>query len=91
MPNLEKLAQFALLITVLHCPTSALADRSWESAIDAVSEKSSEYFDYAMRLGSGYPGTALNGIGHDRHICAIAGRMLGFDVEIKEAETFDHP
>lgn len=79
------------LVAALLTPASALAEISWEKAITAVEEKSSEYYDYAMSLGSGHPGTALNGIGHDQHICAITGRMLGFREEIEEAETLDEP
>jgi hypothetical protein len=37
------------------------------------------------------PGSAMQGIGHDRHICAIVGRMLGFEDLIKDAETFEDP
>lgn len=85
------LARALFLGITLYFPTSALADISWDSAIEAVSEKSSEYYDYALRLGSGHPGSALQGIGHDRHICAIAGRMLGFRDEIAQAETFEDP
>lgn len=91
MQNITLLSRAILLIIGLHFPTFALADRSWDSAIETISEKSSQYFDYALRLGSGYPGAALNGIGHDRHICAIAGRMLGFRDEITQAETFEDP
>lgn len=72
-------------------PSSLSAEISWANAIEAVSEKSSEYYDYALGLGSDHPGTALHGIGHDRHICAIVGRMLGFRDEITQAETFEDP
>lgn len=67
------------------------AQSSWEAAIESVSNKSSKYYDYALGLGSGHPGTALHGIGHDRHICAIVGRMLGFVDEVRQAETFEDP
>lgn len=85
------LARVLFLILGFHIPSFALAEVSWDSAIQAAREKSSEYYDYALRLGSGHPGSALHGIGHDRHICAITGRMLGFRNEIKEAETFENP
>jgi len=84
-------ARILLVVLGLQFPAAATAETSWEKAIEAVEAKSSEYFDYAFELGSGYPGTALNGIGSDRHICAITGRMLGFHDEIHEAETFDSP
>ena len=82
----------ALLVALgLQVPSDAISEVSWEKAISSVEEKSAKYFAYAYDLGSGYPGTALNGIGSDRHICAIAGRMLGFHDEIAEAETFESP
>ncbi|WP_171178195.1 hypothetical protein [Ruegeria sp. HKCCD8929] len=89
--NIATLARALSLILGLHFPSFALAEISWDNAIEAVSAKSSEYYDYALRLGSGHPGSALHGIGHDRHICAIAGRMLGFRDEIARAETFEDP
>jgi hypothetical protein len=71
---------------------SSEAQTSWESATDAVRAKGSAYYDYAISLDPmSRPGTALQGIGHDRHICAIVGRMLGFTSEIQEAETFEDP
>lgn len=91
MKSIMFLARAISLILVSHFPSFALADMSWDDAIEAVSEKSSRYYDYALDLGSGHPGTALHGIGHDRHLCAITGRMLGFKDEIKEAETFQSP
>lgn len=72
-------------------PNASHAKISWESSIEIVSEKSTRYYEYALKLGAGHPGTALQGIGHQRHICAIVGRMLGFVDEIFEAETFDDP
>lgn len=79
------------IILGFNLPSFALAEISWDGAIEAVREESSKYYDYALGLGSGHPGSALHGIGHDRHICAITGRMLGFRNEIKEAETFESP
>lgn len=68
------------------------AENSWESAIESVSRKSSQYYQFALKIDpTSLPGSALHGIGHDRHICAITGRMLGFREEIREAETFDDP
>lgn len=68
------------------------AQSSWESAIEAVSEKSHRYYSYAMSLDPmSQPGSAMHGIGHDRHICAIVGRMLGFVELIRDAETFEDP
>lgn len=64
---------------------------SWDAAIEAVREKSSDYYEYALSLGSGHPGTALSGLGAERHRCAITGRMLGFNEEIREAETLEDP
>jgi hypothetical protein len=84
-------ARILMVVLVLQCPAAVIAEISWERAIGAVEAKTSEYFDYAYDLGSGYPGTALNGIGSDRHICAITGRMIGLHEEIAEAETFDSP
>ncbi|MEO1538668.1 MAG: hypothetical protein AAFR73_13180 [Pseudomonadota bacterium] len=89
MKNTSTLAR--VLILGFLFPSSALAEISWDSAIDAVTEKSSRYYEYALGLGSGHPGSALHGIGHDRHICAISGRMLGFMDEIEQAETFEDP
>ena len=89
--NWTSLPRCIVFVAGLLAPSAGLAEISWEKAITAVEEKSSEYYDYAMSLGSGYPGTALNGIGHDQHICAITGRMLGFREEIEEAETLDAP
>ncbi len=80
-----------LLTFGLVLPQTSLAEMSWDAAIEAVSKKSSDYYDYALKLGSGHPGTALHGIGHNRHICAIVGRMLGFVDDIRQAETFDDP
>lgn len=85
------LARVIFLTLGFYLPSSALAEISWDGAIEAVSEKSSKYYDYALGLGSGHPGSALHGIGHDRHICAITGRMLGFRDEITDAETFESP
>jgi len=82
---------FLLLSSLLIFPKLAWAEISWEEAIEAVEEKTSKYFDYAMKLGSGYPGTALNGLNHERHMCAIVGRMLGFRDEIRWAETIEDP
>ncbi len=67
------------------------AETSWTSAIEAVREKSDKFYSYAIDMGSGHPGSALQGYDHDRHICAITGRMLGFRKEILEAETLDEP
>lgn len=91
MKNVSALARTLFLNLGFLFPSYALAEISWGSAIEAVSEKSSKYYDYALALGSGHPGSALHGIGHDRHICAIAGRMLGFRDEIAQAEMFDDP
>lgn len=67
------------------------AETSWTSAIEAVREKSDKFYSYAIDMGSGHPGSALQGYDHDRHICAITGRMLGFRKEILEAETLVEP
>ncbi len=85
------LSKAVALVIGLNIAPSASADTSWDRAIEAVEEKSSKYFDYAISLGSGFPGSSLNGIGGDWHICAITGRMLGFRAEIAEAETFESP
>lgn len=70
----------------------AATQLSWEDAIEAVEEKMFAYYNYAIELDPmSQPGTALHGIGHDRHICAITGRMLGFREEIAEAETLEDP
>jgi hypothetical protein len=82
-------ARILLMALGLQLPAIASAEISWEQAIVSVEEKSSKYYSYAMDQGSGHPGTALNGYEHDRHICAITGRMLGFREEILEAETLD--
>lgn len=88
---MKKLAGSLLICLTVIFPASLSADTSWKSAIEAVSKKSGRYYDYALSLGSGHAGSALHGIGHDRHICAIVGRMLGFRAEIQEAETFEDP
>jgi len=85
------IARALIIVLGVNLPSFALAKISWDDAIEAVSEESLKYYDFALGLGSGHPGSALNGIGHDRHICAIIGRMLGFRDEITEAETFDSP
>lgn len=81
----------SLLMALLLLVAPANAQVSWERAIEAVSEKGYQYYDYALKLGAGHPGSALHGIGHDRHICAIVGRMLGLIDEIRKAETFADP
>lgn len=81
----------SLLLAACLLASPANAQVSWETAIEAVREKGYKYYDYALSLGSGHPGSALHGIGHDRHICAIVGRMLGLVDEIRQAETFDDP
>lgn len=91
LKTITTLARAFFVVLGFQYPTSALAEISWDNAIEAVSEKSSKYYEYALGLGSGHPGTALHGIGHDRHICAIVGRMLGFRDEIAKAETFEDP
>lgn len=91
MKNTSALARALIFVLGFLFPSPTLAEISWDSAIDAVSEKSSRYYEYAFGLGSGHPGSALQGIGHDRHICAITGRMLGFMDEIEQAETFEDP
>jgi hypothetical protein len=85
------LTRALVLGIMLYVPNSMLAESSWDSAIEAVSEKGSRYYSYALSMGSGHPGSALHGIGHDRHMCAIAGRMLGFRSEVAQAETFEDP
>ena len=91
MKNIFTLTRIFVLIIGFLFPSFVIAEISWDSAIEAVNEKSSKYYDYALGLGSGHPGSALQGIEHDRHICAIVGRMLGFRDEIAQAETFDDP
>lgn len=86
------LTPFVVAIAASSVGFPTIGETSWEDVIRAVDEKSKMYFEYALGLDpTAYPGTALNGIGHDRHVCAIVGRMLGFREEIKEAETFQDP
>lgn len=77
-------------LAVMGAPLVA-EDVSWNTAIEAVKEKSSTYYDYAINLGGGHPGTALHGLGADRHRCAITGRLLGFNEQVREAETLEDP
>lgn len=80
------------LLALFFLCSPSYAEVSWDNAIKAVSEKRSAYYDFAVTLDPmSRPGTALNGIGHDQHICAIVGRMLGFREEISLAETFKDP
>mgnify|MGYP005857788353 CR=1 FL=1 len=88
---MKKSVETLLLTLGFLLPQPSSAEMSWDDAIESVREKRSEYYEYATELGAGTPGTVLHGIGHDRHICAIVGRMLGFRDEIEQAETFDHP
>lgn len=81
----------AIIIALILLPSPLLSGTSWEEAIELVREKQSNYYGYALKLGSGHPGTALNGLNHEIHICAIVGRMLGFIDEIKHAETIEDP
>lgn len=78
------------LLLVLAAPASAQG--TWQTAIETVREKSYRYYSYAMMLDpASQPGAAMQGMGHDRHICAIVGRMLGFVDLIQQAETFEDP
>lgn len=92
--NLERLhmkIKLLLGLVVTAFPSSVVAV-SWEKAIEAVEAKGLAYYQYAVDLDPlSRPGTALQGIGFDRNKCAIIGRMLGFDKEIREAETLDDP
>lgn len=81
-----------ICLAIFSLPTSSHAQVAWDEAIESVSAKSYEYYKFAINLDPmSQPGSALNGIGHDQHICAIVGRMLGFKEEIKSAETFKDP
>lgn len=77
----------------LLCGNSVFAEiRSWETSIEKVRQLHREYFDFAIKLdSSSMPGSSLQGIGYNRHVCAIVGRMLGFREEIKKAEYLEHP
>lgn len=88
---MRSLAFFITVCIVALVSAVAAEEISWDAAVQAVRKKNSEYYSYAMKLGSGHPGTSLHGLGADRHRCAIAGRMLGFRDEIKEAETLEDP
>jgi len=83
--------KLAMILAGLMAPNFCAAEISWSDAIEAVREKGGAYYDFALQLGSGHPGTSLHGIGHERHSCAIIGRMLGFIDEIVEVETFEDP
>jgi len=81
-----------IFLTFISLPTSSHSQVSWDAAIEAAEAKSYEYYAFAIELDPmSQPGSALHGIGHDQHICAIVGRMLGFDEEIKSAVTFADP
>jgi hypothetical protein len=88
---LKRLFSSAVCCSLCLASLAAAQGISWDAAIEAVREKQNEYFEYALGLGSGYPGTALNGLGADQHRCAIAGRILGFNEEIRSAETLEDP
>lgn len=81
-----------LCLVIVAGTPQAIAEVSWKDASEAVSKKSQAYYEYAIKLDPmSMPGSALNGIGHGMHVCAIIGRMLGFHDEIREAETLEDP
>ena len=87
-----KISPFLAFVGLMAYGTPLAAKNiSWDEAIDLVDKKASAYYEYAQSLGSGPPGTALNGLDADRHRCSITGRMLGFKEEIRAAEMLKDP
>lgn len=75
-------------------PTANASDANttrWSGAIEKVSKLSGQYFNYALEMGSGYPGSSMHGIGYPKNFCGIIGRMLGMHEHITVAEFLDHP
>lgn len=75
----------------LYSPVGA-EEVQWRQAIAAVTSSAQAYWDYGKKLDqSNTLGTMYGGFGYDQHQCAILGRMLGFESEIKSLEKFDYP
>ena len=92
--NLQKhLRQCLVVLLFLANPSLGAANTiSWDKAIETVSKKAEEYYDYAVKVGgTSWAGTMYNGYKFTEHKCAILGRMLGLHDEIRHIEEFEYP
>lgn len=79
----------SLALSVL---ASSAGATSWEKAIAAVEDKANLYYEYAFEVGgTGWAGTAYSGYKYDEHRCAILGRMLNMQEQIRHIEEFNYP
>ena len=80
---------FVLIAMLLLTPPAF--GRGWLESKDLVEKAAEKYRAYAVAKGITWAGTMYNGYHFERHLCAILGKMLGYEDSIAHLNKLEYP